>query len=83
MQWLKEIKIAIVEKQFKTLGKLCNEVAEFSDVDQMREADHLIKEALLLLKQEQQNLQSTMKKIKTNAKFLEQEKRRSRISTLS
>jgi len=82
-QWLNKLKLAIIEEQYETLGKLCQEIPKFESEAQLSEAHTLVKDAILVLQNEQKSFQSTMAKIKKNAIFLTQEKKRSRLNTLS
>ena len=82
MQWLDDLKVAIIEEEYETLSSLTQDLPTLSEV-QMREAKTLIDEAISLLKEERKQTQISMDKIKKNSAFLAQEERKSRLSTLS
>jgi len=81
--WLNKVKIALIEEEYETLSSLCQEMPSFEDIQQMHEANALIQEAILSLKNEQQKTQETMQKLKKNAHFLSTEKKKSRLCTLT
>ncbi len=83
MQWLNALKVAIIEEEYETLSTLCEEVPAFDDINDMKEAQTLIHDAILVLKNEQKSLQESMCKIKKNSVFLSQENKKSKLSTLT
>jgi len=82
-QWLNSLKIAIIEEEYETLAKLCDNIPQPDNIDDIKEAHTLIKDAIVVLQNEQKSFQTTMAKIKLNSAFLTQEKKKSRLSTLS
>ena len=83
MQWLNTLKVAIIEEEYESLATLCEQMPPLDDINDIQEAQTLIQDAILLLKSEQKTFQSTMDKIKKNSAFLSQEKKKSRLSTLT
>ncbi|MCF6309513.1 MAG: hypothetical protein L3J19_03400 [Sulfurimonas sp.] len=68
--WLNKLKIAIVEKNTDALDRLLNEVPEFSDISDAKEAMHLLREALILMHTLKDETLGTIKQIKKNMDFL-------------
>jgi hypothetical protein len=69
-QWLDELKITIINKEYEKLDALCTSMPHFSDIDETIEAQALIKEALKLVKDEKDKTGEFMKKIKKQSAFL-------------
>ena len=81
--WLNKVKVALIEEEYDTLSSLCQELPHFQDVKEMEEANHLMKEAIIFLKNEKIKTKETMNKIKKNSAFLSYEKKKPRLCTLS
>ena len=81
--WLDAIKIAIIEEQYEHLALLCEEIPPLATNQEIEKAQILITQALSTIKLEQHAMQETMTKIKKNAAFLSQEKKKSRLCTLT
>lgn len=68
--WLKELEIAIVEKNIAAIDVLLNSPAEFKDVSDMKRAQYLLAEASELLLALKSETVVTMKLLKKNSDFL-------------
>lgn len=68
--WLNELQIAIVEKDTDKLDKLLDSLPEFDNVDDMKKASFLLKEALELLYKLKDDTSESMIRIKKNLDFL-------------
>ena len=68
--WLDELKIAIINKEYEKLDALCTSMPHFSGIEETIEAQALIKEALILVKDEKDKTGEFMKKIKKQSAFL-------------
>jgi len=71
MDWLNSLKVAIITKDVKKISTLINEMPKFKDVKQMKEAQHLIKEAYLLISTLKEETLKQINQIKKNINFLE------------
>lgn len=70
MQWLNNLKIAVIENDITAIGKLIQDVPNISNLDQAKESLALIKEAILLVEIEKKQTLKTMQKIKKTKAFL-------------
>ena len=66
---IKELKIAIINKDLEKLKELSTSSFSFENVEEAREALSLIKQAISILQKEKENLLYQMKKIKKLQKF--------------
>ena len=66
---IKELKIAIINKDLEKLKKLSTSPFSFKNVEEAREALSLIKQAISILQKEKEILSHQMKKIKKLQKF--------------
>ena len=71
MQWPNNLKIAVIENDIVTIGKLIQEVPAFEDIDDAREALALIQESMKLVDEEKTKMIETMKKMKQTKAFLQ------------
>lgn len=71
MQWTNNLKIAVIENDIVTIGKLIQEVPAFEDIDDAREALALIQESMKLVDEEKTKMIETMKKMKQTKAFLQ------------
>ena len=71
MQWTNNLKIAVIENDIVTIGKLIQEVPAFEDIDEAREALALIQESMKLVDEEKTKMIETMKKMKQTKAFLQ------------
>lgn len=71
MQWTNNLKIAVIENDIVTIGKLIQDVPAFEDIDKAREALALIQESMKLVDEEKTKMIETMKKMKQTKSFLE------------
>ncbi len=71
MQWTNNLKIAVIENDIVTIGKLIQEVPAFEDIDDAREALALIQESMKLVDEEKTKMIDTMKKMKQTKAFLQ------------
>ncbi len=71
MSWSDQLKVAIVTKDTKKIASLTESMPEFEDVEQMKEALFLIKEAYVLMNELRDKTLSQINQIKKNIEFLE------------
>ncbi len=71
MQWTNNLKIAVIENDIVTIGKLIQNVPAFEDIDEAREALALIQESMKLVDEEKTKMIETMKKMKQTKAFLQ------------
>ena len=69
MDYIKELKIAIINKDLEKLKKLSKFSFSFNDIKEAKEALALIKQATIILEEEKENLLHQMKQIKKLQKF--------------
>ena len=68
--WLSKFKIAIIEKNTEQINTLLEELPTFTTVDEMKEAQYLMKEAATLLLNLKSQTKDTMQRIQKNLSFL-------------
>lgn len=68
--WLNKLKIAIVEKNFKLLEELLEDLPTLSDPKEIEEAIYLLKEATDIVSHLKKETQDSMIQIKKNIDFL-------------
>ena len=68
--WLNKFKIALIQKDTDSIGRLLDEVPKFANKEDMQEAMYLMKEGLELLYALQGKVTASMKQIKKNISFL-------------
>jgi hypothetical protein len=68
--WLKEFKIAIIEKDIQKLEKLMDEVPTLESQEELQEAIALLKEATDLVQGLKDSTAESMAQIKKNINFL-------------
>ncbi len=68
--WLNKLQIAIIEKDTEKLDKLLDNLPEFDNLDDMKKASYLLKEALGLLYKLKDETSESMKQIKKNLDFI-------------
>jgi len=71
MQWTNNLKIAVIENDIATIGKLIQDIPAFEDIDEAREALALIQESMKLVDEEKTKMIETMKKMKQTKAFLQ------------
>ncbi len=69
--WLKELKIAIVEKNIDKLGSLVGNLPDLESSQEIDEALHLIKAATLLLEKLRDETKISLTQMKKNIDFLQ------------
>ncbi len=69
--WLKELKIAIIEKDTDKLSLLMDSTPELGDADEINEALFLLKEATAIVTGLRDETQSVMIQMKKNIDFLQ------------
>lgn len=75
--WLKELQIAIIEKNPDKIGELLDNPVEFATVEDMKRAQYLLAEASELLHELKDKTAATMKQLKKNRDFLKVSERKS------
>jgi len=68
--WLKELKIAIIEKNTDKIGKLFDDIPELDKEEDIEQALYLTKEASSLISKLKDQSDFSMKKMKKNIDFL-------------
>ena len=68
--WLKELKIAIIEKNTAKIDELINDIPTLEKNDEIQEAIYLLKAASDLVSGLQNNTQTSMSQMKRNLNFL-------------
>jgi hypothetical protein len=68
--WLNQLTIAIVEKDTDKIDELLINIPTFDNVDDMRSAQALLKECLVLLHTLKDETASSMKQLKKNIDYL-------------
>ncbi|OHE08504.1 MAG: hypothetical protein A2329_08825 [Sulfurimonas sp. RIFOXYB2_FULL_37_5] len=71
MQWTNNLKIAVIENDIVTIGKLIQDLPAFENMDDAREALALIQESMKLVDDEKIKMIETMKKMKQTKAFLQ------------
>jgi hypothetical protein len=69
--WMNEFKVALIQKDVKTLDTLILEMPQFETLDEMQEAFYLMNHAKDLLENLKNETAITMKKIKENIRYIE------------
>ena len=69
MNYLKELKIAIINKDLEKLKQLSSTSFSFKNIKEAKEALALIKEAISILQKEKETLSNQMKQIKKLQSF--------------
>ena len=69
MSYIKELKIAITNKDLEKLKELSNSSFSFKNIKEAKEALALIKQAISILQKEKEALSFQMKQIKKLQKF--------------
>jgi len=75
MDFLKELKIAVINKDIKRIEKLADMSVSFNSLEEAEEINAYLKKAVELLKEEKTKLSSEMKKIKNLQKFTQDRKK--------
>jgi len=70
MQWLNNLKIAVIENDITAIGNLIKNMPKIDDLHQAKESLALIKEAISLVEVEKEKALKTMQKIKQTKAFL-------------
>lgn len=70
MEWINQLKIAIIENNEKKIESLIEKLPQFESVEQMKEAAYIMQEAHNLLTQEKDILASKLLKIKKQKEFI-------------
>lgn len=70
MNWLTNLKLAIIQKNIISIGKLIKNVPEINDMANAQEALALINEAISIIEKEKEEALVIMNKIKQTKAFL-------------
>lgn len=71
MQWMNDLKVAIIENDIPTIGKLIVNVPVFTNIDEAQEALALVQLSIKLVDEEKVKMVEIMKKIKQTKAFLQ------------
>ena len=69
--WLNELKIAIVEKNPQEIDRLVESMPMFDDIEDMKNAAYLLKEANLLMMTLKDETATSLRKIKKTRDFID------------
>jgi len=78
--WLNNFKIAVIEKNIDSIKSLLEEMPEFKDLNSMKEAIYLIKEAAAFLQEKKSSMSLEMQQIRKNMDFLNSTNSKSKSS---
>jgi len=70
MNWITDLKLAIIDKNISNIGKLIKEVPKIDDMAKAQEALALINEAINIVDNEKEKTLRSMNKIKQTKAFL-------------
>lgn len=70
IMWLNKLKIAVIEKNFSSIGKLLDDIPKFESQREVEEAIYLLKEASDIADVLKNDTLKSMKQIKKNLSFL-------------
>lgn len=70
MQWVKELKIALLEENELKMESLIEELPEFDSLEQMKEAAFMMQEVYTYLNNKKNDYASKLVKIKKHKEFL-------------
>jgi len=70
MNWITDLKLAIIDKNISNIGKLIKEVPKIDDMAKAQEALALINEAINIVDNEKEETLRSMNKIKQTKAFL-------------
>lgn len=70
MNWITDLKLAIIDKNISKIGKLIKEVPKIDDMAKAQEALALINEAINIVDNEKEETLRSMNKIKQTKAFL-------------
>ncbi len=68
--WLNKFKVALVEQNTEEIGRLLDNIPEFSSSSELKEAKDLISSSNELFRTLQKEIQHTMIQVKKNIDFL-------------
>jgi len=70
MNWLTDLKLAVIQKDITSIGKLIKNIPNISDIAKANEALALINEAIDIVEDEKSKALITMNKLKQTKAFL-------------
>ena len=70
LMWLNKLKIAIIEKNVKSLNKLLDDIPQLENPNEIEEAIYLLREASELLHSLKDDTQGAMIQMKKNIDFM-------------
>jgi hypothetical protein len=68
--WLKELQLAIIEQDTQKMGSLVKDMPRFENLEEMRSASVLIKQALEIITKKREDTALILKKLKKHRDFL-------------
>jgi len=71
MKWISDLKLAIIQKDITTIGKLIKDVPQITEMNEAKKTLALINEAINIVENEKSKALVTMNKIKQTKAFLE------------
>lgn len=71
MNWTTDLKLAVIDKDITTIGKLIKDVPNIEDMAKAQEALALINEAISIVEDEKSKALIAMNKLKQTKAFLE------------
>jgi len=69
LNWIKSLKIAVINEQIDEIIRLYDEMPEFKDVEEMKQASALIEIALTILQSEKSKINDILKKLEKIKKY--------------
>jgi len=70
LKWLKDFKIAIIEKDFNKIEQMINDIPKFDTLEENQEALSLVKQANEITLQQREMILKEMQRVKNIKKFL-------------
>ena len=74
MEWIKELKIAIIEENEDKIYNLISHLPQFNSIEEAKVAMGLMQEAYKFVLKKMEETQKIMKNLKTSKSFLESER---------
>ncbi len=79
--WIKEFKIAVIENNIENIKTLLEEIPDFDNLEDMKEAAYLLQEAATLFESLKEKTSVSIQSIKNSLSFLESTQN-AKISTI-
>lgn len=83
MNWLNDLKIAILEKDIDRIEILMGTMPEFESVEDMKSASALLEESMMIVQGERSELSKKMIELKKSKKFLQSDIKKNSLNIQS